>query len=132
MEQLRHVVLVLLTIGAFITLTGLVAGLYEFRTGRIIRIPFRRKVPATPEDVRKNGLALVLNDLGVLLTDMIILSVVLLYDVPFDPFVEIAYVALGLPGLSASFIAGFTALHIRSEVHFVQRRRAGSFPSAQL
>jgi hypothetical protein len=131
MEQLRHVVLVLLTIGAFITLTGLVAGLYEFRTGRILRILFRRKVPATPEDVRKNGLALVLNDLGVLLTDLIILSVVLVYDVPFDPFVEIASVALGLAGFSASFIAAFTALNIKSEVHFVQRRRGGSVPTAQ-
>jgi hypothetical protein len=131
MERLQHVVLVLLAIGAFMSLTGLAGGLYEFRKGRILRVPFRRKVPATPDDVRKNGLALMLNDLGVLLTDLVVLSVILLHDVPFDPYAAIAYFAVGSAGLSASFIAGFTALHIRSDVHFVQRRRAGSVPSAQ-
>jgi hypothetical protein len=129
MEELQHVALVLLAIGGLVSVAGLAAASFEYRTGRIIRLPFRRKVPATPDDVRKNGLALLLNDLGVLLIDLIGLSLFLPQGVPFDPFVAIAYFALGLAGFTASFIAAFTALHIRGEVHFVQRRRAGSLPA---
>jgi hypothetical protein len=131
MEQLQHVLLVGLGIAALITLAALGSGLYEFRTGRLLRFPFRRWVPATPEDVRKNGLALVLNDLGTLLVDVIVLTGLLVHDVRFDSFVAIGYLAVGAAGFTASLLSMLTALHLRAEVHYQERGRPRPAPSAQ-
>ena len=84
MGPLREAMLTLLAIGAVISLAAIASALHEFRTGRLVRYPFHRRVPATPEDIRKNGLALVLNDLGVLLADFIVLSGLLLEGARFD------------------------------------------------
>jgi hypothetical protein len=125
MEQLQHIALVALSIGAL----GAVAT-YEFRTGRLLRIPFRRRIPATPDDVRMNGLALFLNDLGALLTQMIILSTLLLPKVRFDSFVAVSYLVVGAAGFTAAFLSMFISFQVRAEVHYRRRARADSVPSA--
>ena len=132
MEELQHVTFVLLAIGALVSLAGLAAGLYEYRTGGLVRIPFRRKVPATADDVRKNGLALALNDLGVLLTDAIVLSVLLLYHARFGPFEAIGYFAVGAAGFTAVFLTSFTALRMRTDIRYEERTRPDSAPSTQI
>jgi hypothetical protein len=123
---------VLLAVGALASAVALGVGFYEFRTGRLLRTPFRRKVPSTPEDVRKNGVALVLNELGALLTDAIILSMLLAsYEARPDAFAALSYLAVGGAGFTAVFFSIFTSLKIRGEVHYQERSRAASFPSAQ-
>jgi uncharacterized membrane protein len=133
MEELQHVALVLLAIGALVSVTALAAGSYEFRTGRVFRFPYRhrRKVPATSEDVRKNGLALVINDLGALLMNMVFLLTLLLYDVRSDSFIAISYFALGAAGFTAGFLCLFISRHIRGEVHYQERGKPRPAPSAQ-
>src|SRR5207247_3635622 len=130
MEQLRQVILALLAVAAVISLAGMAGALYEFRTGRLIRYLFRRKVPATPEDIRKNGLALVLNELGALLVDLIVLSGLLLEGTRFNPVLGVSYFTVGAAGFAASFLSFFTALHLRGEVRFRERQKAVSVPSA--
>jgi len=131
MEQLRQAVLALLAIAAVTSLAAIASALYEFRTGRLIRYPFRRKVPATAEDIRKNGLALVLTDLGALLVDFIVLSGLLLEGARFDPVLGVSYFAVGAAGFAAVFLSMFTALHLRSEVRYMKRQKGASVPSAQ-
>jgi hypothetical protein len=131
MEQLQHAVLVLLAISALVTVAALAVGFYEFRTGRLVRIPSRRKIPATPDDIRRNGLALVLNDLGVLLTDTIVLSSFLLHDVRFDPLLAVSSIAVGAAGFTAALLSILTSLRIRGEIHYLERSLPGSLPSAQ-
>ena len=130
MEQLQHIALVALAIGALGSLAGLAVATYEFRTGRLLRIPFRRKIPATPDDVRMNGLALVLYDLGALLTQVIIFSTIVLPDVRFDPFVAVSYFAVGAAGFTAVFLSIYISFQVRSEVHYRKRARVDSVPSA--
>src|SRR5205814_4105363 len=124
MEQLRQAVMVLLAISAVICLAAIASASYEFRTGRLVRYPFRRKVPATPEDIRKNGLALVLNELGALLVDLIVLSGLLLEGTRFNPVLGVSYFTVGAAGFAASFLSFFTALHLRGEVRFRERQKA--------
>ena len=130
MEQLRQVILVLLAVGAVISLAVIASALYEFRTGRLVRYPFRRKLPATPEDVRKNGLALVLNDLGVLLVDLIALSGLLLEGARYDPVLGVSYLTTGAAGFAAAFLSMFTSLHLRGDVRY-QERQKPRMPSPQ-
>jgi hypothetical protein len=130
MEQLQHIALVALAIGALGSLAGLAIATYEFRTGRLLRIPLRRRIPATPDDVRMNGLALCLNDLGALLTQVIILSTLVLPDVRFDPFVAVSYFAVGAAGFTAVFLSMFISFQVRGQVHYRKRARADSVPSA--
>jgi hypothetical protein len=131
MEQLQHVVLVIVAIGAFLTLAALAAGFYEFTTGRLLRFPFRRKIPATPDDVRKNGLALVIDDLGTLLMDLVVISILLLPDIRSDPFVAAGYLAVGTAGCAGGLLSLFISRHIRGEVHYQERGRPRPAPSAQ-
>src|SRR5207248_5480402 len=120
MEQLRQAVMVLLAIIAVICLAAIASASYEFRTGRLVRYPFRRRVPATPEDIRKNGLVLVLNDLGALLVDFIAVSGLLLEGARFDPVLGVSYLIAGAAGFAASFLSMFTSLHLRGEVRYVK------------
>ena len=131
MEQLRQAVMVLLAISAVICLGAIASASYEFRTGRLVRYPFRRRVPATAEDIRKNGLALVLNDLGVLLVDFIVVSGVLLEGARFDPVLGVSYLVAGAAGFAASFLTMLASIHLRGDVRYVKRQKAASVPSAQ-
>src|SRR5437868_12276201 len=107
MEQLRQAVMVLLAISAVICLAAIASALYEFRTGRLVRYPFRRKVPATPEDIRKNALALVLNDLGTFLFNFIVVSGLLLQDGHVDPVLLVTYFAAEIVGMAAVSLSMF-------------------------
>ena len=131
MEQLQHGVLVLLAIGAVVSLAAIAAGFYEFRTGRLLRFPFRRKIPATPDDVRKNGLALVIDDLGALLMDLVVISILLLPDIRSDSFLAASYLAVGTAGCAAGLLSLFISRHIRGEVDYQERGRPRPAPSAQ-
>src|SRR5207302_10112381 len=97
MELLRQVLVTVLAIGSVISLAAMTGALYEFRTGRLVRYPFRRKVPATPEDIRKNALALVVNDLGTFLFNFIVVSGLLLQD----PVLLVTYFAAEIVGMAA-------------------------------
>ena len=70
MEQYRQLVLVLLAIAAVLTLAAAAASFYEITTGRLVPLAIRWRIPATPEDIRKNALAGLLSDLAVLLIDL--------------------------------------------------------------
>ena len=131
MEQLRQAVMVLLAIGAVICLGGIASALYEIRTSRLVRYPFRRRVPATPEDIRKNGLVLVLNDLGALLVDFIAVSGLLLEGARFDPVLGVSYLIAGAAGFAASFLTMLASIQLRGDVRYVKRQKAASVPSAQ-
>src|SRR5438105_9822849 len=52
MEQLRQAVTVILAISAVIGLAGIAGRFYEIRTGRLVRYPFRRQVPARADAIR--------------------------------------------------------------------------------
>ncbi len=130
MELLRQAVLTLLAVGAVISLAAMTGALYEFRTGRLVRYPFRRRVPSTPEDIRKNALALVLNDLGTLLFNFIVVSGLLLESVHVDPVLVVTYFAAGAAGIAAVFLSMFIAHHLRREVRFRERQKPLSVPSA--
>jgi hypothetical protein len=127
-EELRQITLILLAIGAVIDLAAVAGALYEFRTGRLIlpRNPLRRRAPATPEDVRKNGLAFVLNDLSVLPVDLEILPALMLPQVPVRPAVAIAYLIVGLAGISAALLLTLISLQIRQEVRYLPRHKAAA------
>ena len=131
MELLRQVLVTVLAIGSVISLAAMTGALYEFRTGRLVRYPFRRKVPATPEDIRKNGLALVLDNLGTLLFDFIVISGVLLQEAFLDPVLGVSYFAASAAGIAAVFMAMFTAHRLRGEVRYMKRQKPASVPSAQ-
>ena len=123
--------MVLLAISAVICLGGIASALYEIRPGRLVRYPFRRRVPATPDDIRKNGLVLMLNDLGTLAFDFIVISVLLLQEALLDPVLGVSYFAASAAGIAAVFLAMFTAHHLRGEVRYMKRQKAASVPSAQ-
>jgi hypothetical protein len=131
MELLRQVLVTVLAIGAVISLAAMTGALYEFRTGRLVRYPFRRRVPATPEDIRKNALALVLNDLGTFLFNFIVVSGLLLQDAHVDPVLLVTYFAAEIVGIAAVFLSMFIAHHLRGEVRYMKRQKPASVPSAQ-
>jgi len=86
----RRVALILIAIGAVIAVAGLAIGLHGVATGRLANrwvVSLYRsfgRVPATPEDIRRNGFALVLNDFAVLLIDVELLAGLLLPGSRFD------------------------------------------------
>src|SRR5207244_3234191 len=131
MELLRQVLVTVLAIGSVISLAAMTGALYEFRTGRLVRYPFRRKVPATPEDIRKNALALVLNDLGTFLFNFIVVSGLLLQDGHVDPVLLVTYFAAEIVGMAAVSLSMFIAHHLRGEVRYMKRQKPASVPSVQ-
>ena len=131
MEKLLQILVALFAVGAMLSLARIASGLYEFRTGRLVRHPFRRKLPATPEDTRKNGLVHMLDDLGALLFNFIVVSSLLLQQARPDPVLTVGYIAAGAAGIAATFLSMFLAHHLRGEVRYVKRQKPASVPSAQ-
>ena len=126
MELLRQVLVTVLAIGSVISLAAMTGALYEFRTGRLVRYPFRRKVPATPEDIRKNALAGLLSDLAALLIDLMALLSLLPSEVGLTSTTAIVYWAAGGAGLLAAGLSMLTSVHIRGEVRYRERQRPSS------
>jgi hypothetical protein len=131
MESLRQVTLILVAIGAVVALIGLAAGLYPM-TGRL---PFRwvmsvqarfGRMPATADDVRRNGLVLALSDLAGLLLDVLILAALLLQGTHVDRILAIAYAVVSLAGFAAVLMALLTAARISRDVRYLPREAPSS------
>jgi|SRR5919204_1703878 hypothetical protein len=133
MEQLQTALLILITLGAVADVLSLAAGLNEFRTGRLsfLHAPFRRRVPVTAEDVRKNGLAVVLNAVGALLVSLLVISALFLDRLAVDPIWAAGYLIVGLAAFLATFLLSYAAFHIRSQVRFGTRGARNSIQSVQ-
>jgi len=136
MDQLREVILILVAVGAVLSVTGLALGLYQVRAGRLtmrwlafLQSPLR-KVPATPEDTRRNGWSVALNGLAVLLLDVMILAGLLLPSARRDAALAISYGVVSLAGFAAVFMAILTAARIRRDVHYLPRKTAALMSSA--
>ena len=136
MDQVRAFTLTLVAVGAEISVAGLALGLYQVTSGRLVarRLIFlqslSRQIPATPEDTRKNGWAVALNDLAILLLDVMILGGLLLQKVRFDPVFAISYAIVSLAGFAAIFMAIFAAAHVRRQVHYLPGKTSASIWSA--
>ena len=123
MEQYRQLVLVLLAIAAVLTLAAIAASFYEIRTGRLVPLAIRWRIPATPEDIRKNALAGLLSDLAALLIDLMALLSLLPSEVGLTSTTAIVYWAAGGAGLIAAGLSMLTSVHIRGEVRYRERQR---------
>lgn len=128
MDQLREVVLVLLGIGAVLSVAGLAAGLYEVTTARLAfrAVPFRWRVPATPADVHRHGLVIVLNNVTVLLVNLLVLGAILLEGHRFDRALAFSYAAVSFAGFAASFLLAFASLQIGRGVRYLASQTSSS------
>jgi hypothetical protein len=126
MEQYRQLVLVLLAIAAVVTLAAVAASFYEIRTGRLVPFAIRWRIPATPEDIRKNALASLLSDLASLLVELTLLLSLLPSELGLNSSTAIVYWAAGGAGLIAAALSTLTSVHIRGEVRYRERQRPSS------
>ena len=123
MEQYRQLVLVLLAIAAVLTLAVIAASFYEIRTGRLVPLPIRWRIPATQEDIRKNAVAGLLGDLASLLMELTLLLSLLPRELGLSSSTAIVYWTAGGAGLIAAGLSTLTSVHIRGEVRYRQRQR---------
>src|SRR5438132_12133469 len=123
MEQYRQLVLVLLAIAAVATLAAVAFSFYEIRTGRLVPLAIRWRIPATPEDIRKNALAGLLSNLAALLIDLMALLSLLPSEVGLTSTTAIVYWAAGGTGLLAAGLSVLTSGHLRGEVRYCERER---------
>jgi len=132
MEQLREVTLILLGIGAVLSLAGLAAGLYEVTTARLAfrAVPFRRRVPATPADIQRNGLTLVLNEVAALLLELLVLGAFLLAGHRFDRALAVSYAVVSLAGFAATFLLALASRQIRRSVQYLARHTPSAITTA--
>ncbi len=126
MEQYRQLALVLLATAAVVTLAAVAASFYEIRTGRLVPIAIRWRVPATPDDIRKNALAGLLSDLAALLIDLTLLLSLLPSEVGLTSTTAIVYWAAGGTGLLAAALSTLTSVHLRGEVRYRERQSPSS------
>ena len=132
MDQLREVVLILLGIGAVLGVVGLAAGLYEVTTARLAfrAVPFRWRIPATPADIQRHGLAIVLNNVTALLVDLLVLGAILLEGHRFDRALAVSYAVVSLAGFASIFLLAFASLQIGRGVRYLARQTPSSITTA--
>ena len=123
MSQLEAVTLILVALSAVASLIGLSMGLYELVTGRLMPVitVLRRRVPATAGDLRENALALVLNEVAVLLMLLPILASMLPAQARFNPILTAAFFAVSLAGLLGAGACAYASFSIKRKVQMVKR-----------
>ena len=112
------------TLAAIASLVGMYMGLYELATGRLTPMltRLRRRVPATATDLRDNAVALVLNEIAVLLMAILVLTNLLFIQARINPaHASAAFFIFSLAGFLAAIGCALASFWIKFRVQMVSR-----------